>query len=139
MAAVLVTALAVGARRPAAPSAARRAHHIASEIRCPTCRGLSAADSDAATARAVREEIRRRVEAGETDAEIRAALVARFGTDILLNPEGTGVAALVWVLPVAGLVCALDGITVAFRRWRARPDVTVSAEDRARVERALRS
>jgi cytochrome c-type biogenesis protein CcmH len=86
----------------------------------------------------VREEIRRRVTAGEADAEIRAALVARFGTDILLKPQGRGVAALVWALPVAGLVCAVAGLAVAFRRWRPRRGVTASPDDRARVARALR-
>ena len=48
-----------------------------------------------------------------------------------------GVASLVWALPVVAVVVALFGLGVAFRRWRSRPGVDVSAEDRALVEREL--
>ena len=118
---VLVTALVIGARgRSGPPTENQRVQRIASQVRCPTCRELSAAESDAAAAKAVRTEIRRRVRAGEGDGHIIAFLVS-----------------LVWVLPVAALVCALAGLGVAFWRWRARPGVSVSPEDRALVEREL--
>ena len=140
LAAVLAIALAVGAgRHGGRATPAQRAHRLAGELRCPTCRSLSAAESDAKAARAVRAEIARRVRAGESDGEIRAYFVSRYGRDILLEPEGTGVAALVWVLPVAAVLCALAGLAVAFRRWRVTPGAAVSDEDRARVEKALRS
>lgn len=124
-----------GARGPAL-----RASHIASEVRCPTCEGLSAAESESPAALAIREEIRRRVDAGESDGEIRRFLVGRYGEDILLRPGATGVAGLVWALPVFALVCALAGLGVAFRRWRVRAQAasTPSAEDRVLVEQALR-
>ena len=35
--------------------------------------------------------------AGESDGEIVAFLVSRYGSDILLKPEGSGVASLVWI------------------------------------------
>ena len=60
----------------------------------------------------------RRVRAGESDSEIRAYFVSRYGRDILLQPEGTGVAAIVWVLPVAALVCGIAGLALYFRRRR---------------------
>ena len=138
MALVIAGALVVGARgRSGPPTENQRVQHIASEIRCPTCRNQSAAESDAAAAKAVRTEIRRRVRAGESDGHIIAFLVSRYGDDLLLKPKSSGVASLVWVLPVAALVCALAGLGVAFWRWRARPGVSVSPEDRALVEREL--
>ena len=106
-------------------------------MRCPTCSGLSAAESDAKTAEAVRDEIRTRVEQDQSDGQIRAALAQRFGADILLRPEGRGVAALVWALPVAAVVLAVAGLALAFRRWSAATRVTPTAEDRALVDRAL--
>ena len=136
---VLGVALFVGARRDAGPpTAAARTTAIAAEVRCPTCEGLSAAESDTPASLAIRQEIRRRVDAGQSDAEIRAYLVSRYGKDILLKPEATGVASLVWLLPVAVGICALGGLALAFRRWRARPQVEVSPEDRRLVEQALR-
>jgi len=139
MAVVVVVALAVGAAGDKAPrTEAERVRAIASELRCPTCRGLSAEDSDAKAAQAVREEVRARVRRGESDEAIRAYLVSRYGKDILLRPEARGVAGLVWALPVTGGIFALAGLGVAFRRWRSLGDEEpVSAADRALVEEAL--
>lgn len=139
---VVVAALAVGAtgeRTPRTESA--RVLAIASEVRCPTCRGLSAAESDAKAAQAVRDEIRARVRDGQSPEEIRTFLAGRYGEDILLKPPARGVAALVWVLPVALGVAALAGLTAAFRRWRreGRGVGTPSADDRALVDTVLRS
>ena len=138
MAVVLAIALAIGAQGRSGPmTEAQRVKHIASEIRCPTCRNQSAAESDAAAAKAARDEIRRRLRASQSEGDILAYFVGRFGSDILLKPEGSGVASLVWVLPVVAVIVALAGLAVAFRRWRAHPGVSVSDEDRALVEREL--
>ncbi|MBV8980907.1 MAG: cytochrome c-type biogenesis protein CcmH [Acidimicrobiia bacterium] len=135
---VLAVALVIGAQGRSGPmTEAQRVRHIASEIRCPTCRNQSAAQSDAAAAKAVRDEIDRRVKAGQSDGEIVAFMVSRYGSDILLKPEGSGVASLVWVLPVVAVVVALGALAFAFVRWRARPGVAVSEDDRALVEREL--
>jgi len=100
---------------------------------------LSAAESDAAASAAIRDEIRSRIQQGQTDAQIKGYLVSRFGPDILLTPPASGVSSLVWILPVAAFICAIGGLTVAFRRWRGRAGVHPSAEDELLVERALRS
>ncbi len=135
---VLAGALAVGASGDTAPrSNAERSADLAADLRCPTCRGQSVLDSNAPAAAAIRTEIARRVEAGQSDDEIVAYLDGRFGESLRLTPPGTGLAALVWVLPVAGLVVAAAGVGMAFRRWRMAPAPTVSADDRRRVRRAL--
>ena len=119
LAVVVVVTLAVGASdSDGGTSDAARATRLSKEVRCPTCRGLSAAESDAKAAKAVRTEIRSRVEAGQTDEEIRAYLASRYGDDILLRPEGSGTTALVWALPVAVFVCGAAGLAFAFRRWK---------------------
>jgi cytochrome c-type biogenesis protein CcmH len=116
---VVLVALAVGASgSDGGNSDAARTTRLSKEVRCPTCRGLSAAESDAKAAQAVRTEIRLRVEAGQNDEEIRAYLASRYGDDILLRPEGSGAAGLVWALPVVVLVCGAAGLAFAFRRWK---------------------
>lgn len=137
MAFVLAGALLVGRGSSGQQSDGQRAHGIATEIRCPTCRGLSAADSDAPAAQAIRDDILRRVQGGQTGGEIRTYLVSRYGAEILLKPERSGVAGLVWILPVVVLVAAVAGMVLAFRRWRSRPHAPVSSADRALVDRAL--
>lgn len=121
---VVIGALFVGTRGDDAPeTAAERTERVAKGVRCPTCQKLSAAESDAAAAKAVRLAIRRDVDAGRSDSEIRARLAARYGRDIILTPDSSGVSGLVWVLPVAGGVVAAGAL--ALRIGRRRPSWVV--------------
>jgi cytochrome c-type biogenesis protein CcmH len=115
---VVIAALVVGTRPEGTRTDEERAAAIAATVACPACSGQSVASSDAPAAANLRNDITRRVAAGETDDEIRAAYAARFGDEILLNPPRSGAAGLVWVIPVVGVVAAGAGLTVAFRRWR---------------------
>jgi len=134
---VVVAALAVGSRGEAGPATpAARADRLAARVRCPTCAGLSAAESEAASSQAVRQEIRARVDAGASDDAILGYLVDRYGEDILLTPPSTGTGSLVWVLPVVALVLAGGALAAAFRRWRAAGAEAATDDDRALVARA---
>ena len=138
LALVLVGALAVGSRRdPGPPTEEQRVQRITSVVRCPTCRGLSVAQSDAPSAESIREEVRRRVQEGETDAQVKGYLVSRYGEDILLQPEADGVGLLVWALPLAGGAIAVTTLVLVLRSRRIRPGRKASAADEALVEQAL--
>ena len=134
---VLVGALAVGAQDGSGDTQASRVRRLASQIRCPTCQGLSAADSDAPAARAIVDEVTRQVAEGRSDAQIRGFVVERYGRDILQEPDASGVGWLVWGLPVVAVVLAVAGLAVAFRRWRPRHSGQATDADRAIVEAAL--
>ena len=137
--ALLAGALVVATVGDAGPrTTAERARGVAESIKCPTCQGQSVADSSAPAARAIRTEIARRIEAGETDDEIRDYIAGIYGEENLLTPPRDGVAGLVWFLPVAGLVVAAGGLAVVFRQWRSPEDVEVSEEDRDLVAQARR-
>lgn len=127
----------VGDRGPR--TTAERSRSISESIACPQCQGQSVADSEAPSARAIRTEVARRIEAGETDDEIRDYIAGIYGDDALLTPPSDGVAGLIWFLPVAGLVAALGALAVVFRRWRVPDDAEVSDEDRVLVEQARRA
>jgi cytochrome c-type biogenesis protein CcmH len=136
---VVGVALSIGvARDEGSRTEAERVETIASEIRCPTCRGLSAAESDAKAAGAIRTEIRDRLRAGESAGEIRIYLVSRYGEQALLRPSGRGVTGLVWALPVSAVVVGGSGLAVTLVRWRARAAAArPTQEDRDLVDRAL--
>ena len=138
LAVVLVGALAVGARDAAPPTDVERAHRIDQGLRCPTCRSQSVADSDAPAARAIREDVLRRVREGQSEAQIRSYLVSRYGDEVRLAPPVRGVSALVWVLPPVAVALAV-AVLVATLRRRRPPHRRASPEDRALVEEALRS
>lgn len=139
---IVVAALAIargGGTNNSDPAAAQaaRVRRITAEIRCPTCRGLTAAESDAEAARAIRTEVARQVAAGRTDGQILDFMVGRYGSDILERPPASGFDGLVWVLPVAALVVAVVSLGFAFRRWRRVTIAAPTAADQARVKRAL--
>lgn len=115
-----------------------RAGDVAMTIKCPTCRSQSVAGSDAAVARSIRSDIARRVRDGETDDEIRAAVAATYGSDVLLMPSRSGLEGIVWVLPVVFLVFGLAGLSAAFARWR-RSSVGAATDDDREVVENLRS
>jgi len=133
---VILATVVIGTRPDTTPRTnEERSQALADGLKCPTCRSQSVADSDAPVSKEIRAEITRRVESGETDAEIRAYLTGRFGDDVVLTPAATGVTGLVWVLPVVVLVVAGAALALAFRRWRERPTVAVTDDDRELVER----
>lgn len=127
LAAVVGVVLMVGARPERRdPSSAARAMRIARELRCPVCQGLSVADSPSSTARAMVDDVKRRIEEGESDGEIRRAFVDRYGEWILLRPQGSGLSALAWTIPIVALVLGAGGLTLRFRRWRLAPPTSWS-------------
>jgi cytochrome c-type biogenesis protein CcmH len=135
---VVTGALVLGAHRGGGtPPAAQRAAAIDAVVRCPSCEGLSVADSSSSTAVAIRAAVLARVHAGQSDAQIEQYLVSRYGESILLRPPTTGVAALVWLLPVLAVAGAATGVAVVVWRRRRTPESAVSEEDRALVADAL--
>ncbi len=109
----LVALLVVGLARPAvAPSRAEQAAQLAGALRCPDCAGLSVAESTSGSASAIRDEIARLLDAGQTPDQVRQHFVARYGDWILLSPP----AAVAWWLPVLVLLAG----AVALGAWLAR-------------------
>ena len=139
LAVAVVVALAVGARPVSPPlSPAQQARQIDSAVRCPSCAGISAAQSNASTAVAIRRIVRERVDAGQSASEIEAFLVSRYGESILLTPPSGGVDVLIWLLPLLGGIAALAGLGITFvRRSRATSIPEVTDDERAAVETAL--
>jgi cytochrome c-type biogenesis protein CcmH/NrfF len=129
---LVVALLAVGSTRSDGPRTQEdRIDSISRRIACPTCDGESVFVSQASASQAIRNEIARQVAEGlQSDEEIVGFIEQRFGGQVLLVPKATGLDALVWELPVAGL-------TVAFRRWRKQQGGEATDEDRAIVAALL--
>ncbi len=105
---VLAAALLVGSGvGTSTPTAAQRAQALDARLRCPQCQDESVAQSSASTALAVRQEVLAMTRAGRSDAQIEAYLEARYGPAILLSPPTSGLASLVWFVPLAAGVVAL--------------------------------
>jgi cytochrome c-type biogenesis protein CcmH len=139
LAGVVAAGLALGARPDhAGTSVPARVERITAQLRCPVCQGLSVADSPSSTAKTITADVRRRVEAGESDDEVKAAYVERYGDWILLRPRSGGIATLVWALPAAVLALAAGALAMTFRRWRREPAQYATEADRDLVDAARR-
>lgn len=138
MAAVVVALLTVGSLGGDPPTLDDRAQGLEETIRCPSCASQSVANSDAPSAEAVRVLIRERLEAGDSDEEIRDYVASRYpnGRQLLLDPSGEGFGALVWALPVVAAVVAVAALVRRFGDWRPGT-LDATDDDRALVAAAL--
>ncbi|OWY61191.1 hypothetical protein B7486_65105, partial [cyanobacterium TDX16] len=130
---VVVAVLAIGVglfvNEGSVRTTEERTTNLAESVKCPTCRSQSVAESEAPIAREIRAEIAQRIEAGESDDQIRDYLVSRYGQEVLLTPPSSGIAGLVWVIPVVAVVVAGLGLWLVFQRWQDTPAVHASAAD----------
>jgi cytochrome c-type biogenesis protein CcmH len=102
------------------------------------CQNESIDDSHADLARDLRLIVRERLEAGDSDEKIRAFLVARYGSFILLKPPFTLSTLLLWSAPL--LVLILGGAGILYTMQRRKNLVTTArldAEERKRLETLL--
>ena len=111
------------------PAAEARARSLFREIRCVVCQSESIDESDADIARDLRQYVRGQVAAGASDAEIKAALVQRYGEFVLLAPRLSAGNAALWVAPFAVVVIGGGVILVRRRRGRATADHLSESEE----------
>ena len=100
------------------PQLEARARALSAELRCLVCQNQSIDDSDAELARDLRHLVRDRLQAGETDDEIRTAVVARYGEFVLFRPQFGGHTFLLWMTPL--IIMFLGGFW-AYRLLRNPP------------------
>ncbi len=116
------------------PAQEARAERIGGQLRCLVCQNESIEDSGADLARDLRAIVRQRVVAGESDRQVVAWMVARYGTFVRLSPPLNAVTLLLWLSPGLGLLVGVVGVAVA-RRQQARvpPPAPLSPAERARL------
>lgn len=103
------------------PSLEARARALSQELRCLVCQNQSIDDSDAPLARDLRQMVRTRLLAGDSDAEIRQAVVDRYGEFALFRPRVGAHTALLWAMPI--LVLLLGGV-LGWRLMRQNTSTT---------------
>lgn len=113
-----------------------RAGRLERELACPVCTGESLAESNAPEARAMRDDMRERMAAGQSDGEIVAAYVRLYGERVKLKPDDGGVAVLAWGLPVVLFVVGGAALVAALVRWSRTPRLEPEPEDERLVARA---
>jgi cytochrome c-type biogenesis protein CcmH len=118
---------------------------ISSEVMCPVCGTLLEL---AESPQALREKafVARLVAEGRDKDEIKDALVAEYGTEVLALPQGSGFDLSAYLVPIIAFVVAVIALAVGVLRWRRAgasrdretPTATApSAEDSKRLDADL--
>lgn len=89
------------------PAQEARALELMQRLRCIQCQGQSIHDSDAPIAAAMRHEVRERIKAGQSEAQIESWLIERYGDWISFAPPASGSGLILWLLPLLLLGGAL--------------------------------
>ena len=89
------------------PAQEARALKLMQNLRCIQCHSQSIHDSDAPIAEAMRHEVRSRVAAGKSDAEIEGWLIERYGDWVSFAPPASGAGLMLWLTPLLLLGAAL--------------------------------
>ena len=82
------------------PALEARARALSQELRCLVCQNQSIDDSDAPLARDLRQMVRTRLQAGDSDEEIRTAVVERYGEFALFRPRFGAHTFALWAMPL---------------------------------------
>jgi cytochrome c-type biogenesis protein CcmH len=107
-----------------------RAQDVASQLRCPTCNGETAADASTPVAAQMRAVIRQKLAAGESEQQVLVDFRASYGDDILASPPPSGFTLFIWLGPVLMLFAGIVVVVLAGREWRAMAAVPVAHDDR---------
>ncbi|MCC5995626.1 MAG: cytochrome c-type biogenesis protein CcmH [Oceanicaulis sp.] len=114
-------ALALQAGQPQlAPEDEARAQAMMREVRCMVCAGESVMDSNAPMAQDMRRYIREQVAEGRSDADLRQAMVERFGHEVLMRPAFEARTAPLWIAPLVLLLLGGALFFTAMRKPRTR-------------------
>ena len=119
------------------PALEARARNLSTGLRCMVCQNQSIDDSDADLARDLRILVRERIASGETDEEVLAYVVSRYGEFVLLQPRFNVRNALLWATPAALLAAGGIFLLVHARRRRRPVAAALSPEEEARLKDIL--
>ena len=109
------------------PAAESRAVALSQQLRCLVCQNQTISDSNAELARDLRQIVRERILAGDSDQQVLQYMVDRYGDWILMEPPLKASTALLWAAPALFLLGGGIMVLLVARR-RARSGTATSPE-----------
>ncbi len=113
----------------------QRVYQLSQQLMCPVCDGQTLDQSQAQLSEDMKAVIRIKIEEGETNAEIRAYFVDRYGEIVLASPGAGGFNMIAWLVP--GLIFIAGALLVgnAYLNMRRRGRLAGKPKAKLRVER----
>jgi cytochrome c-type biogenesis protein CcmH len=120
------------------PALEARARALSREIRCVVCQNESIHDSPADIARDLRRLVRERIVAGDSDQQILAFLVERYGDFALMQPPVARHTYVLWFGPAVVLAAGAVAVALSLRRRQRAHAPVLSDDEAARVDALLK-
>lgn len=116
--AFLLAFLALAALAPATPAAEQvTLAEIEEEVMCPVC-GTLLQLAEAPQAQRQKAFVARMIDEGKSEKEIKDALVAEYGDEVLATPKGSGFSLSAYVVPIVAFLIAAIALAIGVTRWR---------------------
>jgi cytochrome c-type biogenesis protein CcmH/NrfF len=112
--AALALALLAPAARAEQPASLTE---IEKQVMCPVC-GTLLQLAESPQAQRERVFINRLIDAGKTEAEVKDALVAEYGDEVLALPPHSGFSLSAYLVPIIAFLIAVAALAVGVLRWR---------------------
>ncbi len=118
----LLAALSVQAAAPVAPatdpSLEKRVAALSEQLRCLVCQNQSLADSSAGLALDLKNQVREKLAAGQSEQQVVDFMVARYGDFVLYSPPLKSSTWLLWFGPFLLLAVAVAALLSKLMRAR---------------------
>jgi cytochrome c-type biogenesis protein CcmH/NrfF len=113
-----VAALALALLAPAATAQqAASLTEIEKQVMCPVC-GTLLQLAESPQAQRERVFIDRLIAEGKTEEQVKDALVAEYGDEVLALPPGSGFSLSAYLVPIVAFLIAVAALAVGVLRWR---------------------
>jgi cytochrome c-type biogenesis protein CcmH len=119
------------------PAQEARAEAVGRQLRCLVCQNESIEDSGADLAKDLRQIVRQRVVAGDTNQQIMDWMVARYGNFVRLRPPFNALTALLWASPLIAVGLGFGLAWAARRGARVAAVAPLDAQEQARLRHLL--
>lgn len=90
---------------------------IEKQVMCPVC-GTLLQLAESPQAQREKAFIQRLIAEGKTEAQIKDALVAEYGTEVLALPQDSGFSLSAYVVPIVAFLVAAVALGLGVLRWR---------------------
>jgi cytochrome c-type biogenesis protein CcmH/NrfF len=114
---VLAVVALIAAAPAAAAEPATSLPDVEDEVMCPIC-GTLLELSEAPQADRQRAFIRKEIARGRSKDQIKDALVAEFGEEVLALPDDSGFGLSAYLIPIVAFLAAVAALAVGAVRWR---------------------
>jgi cytochrome c-type biogenesis protein CcmH len=103
-------------------------NEIARGLWCPLCNGVRLDNCELQACVQMKEVIAQKLEAGESEAQIKAYFVEQYGDVVLGAPSTQGFNRLAWILPIVAAAAGLGWLVYFIRAMTRRRSAAVQAD-----------